>query len=418
MRQIQSLDKLMNSKFIAITLAIIISIIALDQFHSVNAELQTGKSYIIYANGHDVGNNIAYTLELQLLIGSGSSNKIPIYLVEGLIIHDGQDFITSSNWKGTLLKNDGLIMLSGNATTYDGTQLSMILFGKLVNNTEDGANYKLVGRLIHKKQPIILTQITEIIDVHSLTQKQIYKEMPHIFINQNKDLQRLEVQPTKKIDAITVIVKQPGRVYTHNYIYSVTAKVYLLKENPKDDFYLHGGEVQGAHINISIINQNDEIVESFDGITDRFGFFSNLFIIPDDFTAGTYVVHVTAEKDGINDTDDSVLYVFHPPIREAAKTVAPVISPDSPTGLAATTQNKNKIDLSWIAPTTVNVRGYEIDRESPVGAGWIILTTVMDKKTNYSDKGLQSKTEYNYRVSAIYVDHTSGPSNAASAITK
>ena len=130
---------MMNGKFIAITLVTIMSIMALGQLHSANAELQSGKSYIIYANGHDVGNNLEYTLELQLLIGSGS-DKIPIYLVEGLIIHDNQDFVTSSNWKGTLLKNDGLIMLSGNATTYDGTQLSMILFGKFVNNTNKPNN--------------------------------------------------------------------------------------------------------------------------------------------------------------------------------------------------------------------------------------------------------------------------------------
>jgi hypothetical protein len=291
---------------------IVMSIVALGQLHSANAELQSSNRYIVFVKGHDLKNNLENTIELELLVGSGSSSKIPIYLVEGLIIHDNKDFITSKNWKGSILPNDGLMMISGSAMSYDGTTLSMELLGKLVNNTKQGATYRLVGSIIHDNQRVIIfTNVTEITDVHFLT-KAVLKELPHITINQSNDLKK-QAPIIKKSYPITVITKHFDRLYIQ-YPYSFTSKVYFLKENRYDDFDQKGGEVQGANVTVNIIDQNGEVIKSFNGTTDKFGYFSDSFLPPDDFAVGTYMVHVTAEKDGMSDTNDLALNVFKRPI--------------------------------------------------------------------------------------------------------
>ena len=314
MNQKQMPDKLMNSKFMIITFVMVISIITLSQFHSANAELRQGNSYILYVKGHDITNNLEHTIELQLSVGSGSSSKLPISVVEGLIIHDNKDFVTSKNWKGTIFRNDKLLVLSGDAISYDGTMLKMELLGKLVDNTTRGAMYRLVGIIIHDNQRVIIfAENIEIMNINHLTNEIILNEMPHIIINQSNVLKKLEAPIIKKSAPITVITKHTDRLYIE-YPYIFTSKVYLLKENPHDYFDLKGGEVQGAHVTVEIVDNNGKVVKSFNGTTDRFGYFSDSFLPPDNFALGTYMVHVTAEKDGSSDTDDLVLHIFQPAI--------------------------------------------------------------------------------------------------------
>jgi hypothetical protein len=92
----------------------------------------------------------------------------------------------------------------------------------------------------------------------------------------------------------------------------------------------------------------------------------------------------------------------------------------APTGLTAIALGENKIGLIWTSQVleTGSIAGYKIERESPIGGGWhVIVSNTGNMLTEYTDTGLTAGTVYNYRVYAIFADHTSPPSNSASATT-
>lgn len=95
--------------------------------------------------------------------------------------------------------------------------------------------------------------------------------------------------------------------------------------------------------------------------------------------------------------------------------------PDAPTGLTATADGHNEIDLSWSAPGDdggASVTGYQIERESPIGNGFsIVVADTGTTGTTYSDTGLSAETEYNYQVSAINSVGVGAASTADSATT-
>jgi len=292
---------------LAISLVVIVFVIACSQVHSANAQLHPNTSYIIYEKNHDI-KNASYTLDLQIQTGSDNSNKIPVSLVEGLLVHDGKYFVATHDWKGVIMKNDNLMMLSGDAVGVNGSKISVTILGRQINDTQNGAFYRLAGNIKYDNYRSGFVTVSEIENVQLLTSEKISKEMPHLVINQNPALKKLVTIP-KKANDITVITKHHDRFYLQ-YPYSFTSKVYYLKDNPRDNFDQRGGEVEGARITADIINQEGEVVKSFEGMTGKFGYFSDSFLPPDNFAIGTYSVVVTAEKNGQTDIDELVFHIF------------------------------------------------------------------------------------------------------------
>ena len=105
--------------------------------------------------------------------------------------------------------------------------------------------------------------------------------------------------------------------------------------------------------------------------------------------------------------------------------------PDAPTNLVATAINGTQIDLAWTAPAEDNgraVTSYAIQRESPVGDGFVtIVTSTGSAGATFSDSPenaaaflyppLNDATKYNYRVNATNSIGTGDASNEDSAIT-
>ena len=89
--------------------------------------------------------------------------------------------------------------------------------------------------------------------------------------------------------------------------------------------------------------------------------------------------------------------------------------PGAPTGLRATKDGANAIDLRWTAPTdtgTSAISGYKIQYSNDGTTGWTNLeVNTNSTSTSYTDSPLQPNTTRHYRVAAINATGTGGYSN-------
>ena len=128
-------------------------------------------------------------------------------------------------------------------------------------------------------------------------------------------------------------------------------------------------------------------------------------------------VKVTAVTD--DDTDDETVVITHSTIRAGyalARVTVTVTdaTPAAPTGLTATKNGRDKIDLSWTAPTKT-VTGYEIEWSADGSTSWTDLATVTT--VTYQHSGLDAGTTRHYRVRATSNAGNSAWSATASATT-
>ena len=94
----------------------------------------------------------------------------------------------------------------------------------------------------------------------------------------------------------------------------------------------------------------------------------------------------------------------------------PVQAPAAPSGLTATTQNADQIDLSW-SDTSDNEEEFEIQRKEGVGGTYAQVATLSASTTGYQDTALDSDTTYYYRVRAVNSAGSSNWSNEADDTT-
>ncbi|MDZ7364066.1 MAG: fibronectin type III domain-containing protein [candidate division KSB1 bacterium] len=99
-----------------------------------------------------------------------------------------------------------------------------------------------------------------------------------------------------------------------------------------------------------------------------------------------------------------------------ATTLDPTPTPAAPSGLTATAVSKTQIDLAW-TDNASNETGFLIERKTGSGGTYSQIASVGANVTSFNSTGLNTNTQYFYRVRATNGSGNSAYSNEANALT-
>jgi len=117
-------------------------------FSETNAQLSPNQANLIEGSGFAVTDQSIKISQIDLLMSTGSQTGSSIRTVveDGFITMDEIDFIVE-DITGSILREGRFIRLVGTAESSIGSQVTVSLFGKLVQNTDEGSVYSFSGKL-------------------------------------------------------------------------------------------------------------------------------------------------------------------------------------------------------------------------------------------------------------------------------
>jgi len=117
-------------------------------FDESNAQLVSNQAFLIEGSGFAVTEKSIKTSQIDLLMSTGvqigSSTRIVIE--DGFVTLDEID-LTVTDITGSILREGRFIRLVGTAENSIGSEATISLFGRLVQNTDEGSIYSFSGKL-------------------------------------------------------------------------------------------------------------------------------------------------------------------------------------------------------------------------------------------------------------------------------
>jgi hypothetical protein len=92
------------------------------------------------------------------------------------------------------------------------------------------------------------------------------------------------------------------------------------------------------------------------------------------------------------------------------------VIPAAPQALTATASSSTDVNLAW-TDASVNETGFQIERSSTDGSGFVVLITTTANTTGYLDTHLTPNTAYVYRIKAVNAEGSSAYTTEASVTT-
>ena len=117
-------------------------------FSEINAQLAPNQAHLVEGSGFAVTEQSIKISQLDLLMSTGSQigSSIRIIVEDGFVTIDEIDFVVE-DITGSILREGRFIRLVGTAESSIGSQVTISLFGKLIQNTDEGSVYSFTGKL-------------------------------------------------------------------------------------------------------------------------------------------------------------------------------------------------------------------------------------------------------------------------------
>ena len=117
-------------------------------FVESNAQLVSNQAFLIEGSGFAVTDKSIKTSQIDLLMSSGNQigSTTRIAIEDGFVTMDEIDF-TVTDITGSILREGRFIRLVGTAENSIGSEVTISLFGKLVQNADEGSIYSFSGKI-------------------------------------------------------------------------------------------------------------------------------------------------------------------------------------------------------------------------------------------------------------------------------
>jgi len=124
-------------------------IFIITSFSDSNAQLVANQPYLVEGSGFAVTDKSIKISQIDFLISTGSQvgSSTKIVVEDGFVTIDEIDFVVTE-LTGTMLRDGHFIRLTGTAENTIGSKVSISIFGRLIENSDEGSIYSFSGRLI------------------------------------------------------------------------------------------------------------------------------------------------------------------------------------------------------------------------------------------------------------------------------
>jgi len=168
----------MNASIVILFLIIGVTAFGLST-NDVSAEISGNNAFILEGSGFAVTEDSIKSTEIDFAISTGDKvgTRTNIIVEDGFVTLNEEDFIIIDS-SGTALRDGKFIRISGTAEDSFGDEVAVRIFGRLIQDSEEGSVYGFTGRLTHEGEThkIIYTTKLSRITSTSLTKQSVSEE--------------------------------------------------------------------------------------------------------------------------------------------------------------------------------------------------------------------------------------------------
>lgn len=160
-------------KFLILLLILFSGIVLVSSLHQADAKLLPNGGYILQGNGFVVTKNSIEDsgLDLQLLTEKLVNGRMKANLEDGIISISNDDYISSSGWVSTVLRDGRFLILAGNAENSNGDEISTNLFGRLIDDSKNGSVYSFTGKVTKNNEVMKVVYTAKIVGSNNIIEE-------------------------------------------------------------------------------------------------------------------------------------------------------------------------------------------------------------------------------------------------------
>ncbi len=148
---------------------------------NANAELIPNNAFVMEGSGFAITDEFIQNSQIDLLFTTGDQvgSSIKLLVEDGFISLNDEDF-TVTELTGSVLREGRFVRLSGNLESSVGDEASFSVFGKLIQNSDEGSVYSFTGRITERGIPNKIIYTSKISEVSTLIPDTLIDETARI----------------------------------------------------------------------------------------------------------------------------------------------------------------------------------------------------------------------------------------------